>query len=242
MGELLNLVGLSTGVVLYAMLLAMVVRAGARAGAAARFDPLLLATASSGWSGTSARCPPTSCRRWASTGPFRSSSPSDSARSVSCRRSSCTRCCAASATACAARAGAIDCVGRLQRQRAPRPFFTCARHWPASPVPSPLGMRLLTYTFVALVVPLAAVTRGQPGARRALWAAALAIFAVSALHLSQFHQRRRVVAGRAPRPPRVAAARVRDPVSGLSVRARGSVSEARAGAAQRSSRSPSSRS
>ena len=49
-------------------------------------------------------------------------------------------------------------------------------------------MRLLTYAFVALVVPLAAVTRGQPGARRALWAAALAIFAVSALHLSQLHQ------------------------------------------------------
>ena len=49
-------------------------------------------------------------------------------------------------------------------------------------------MRLLTYTFIALVVPLAAVTRGQPGARRALWAAALAIFAVSALHLSQLHQ------------------------------------------------------
>ena len=49
-------------------------------------------------------------------------------------------------------------------------------------------MQLLTYTFVALVVPLAAVTRGQPGSRRALWAAALAIFAVSALHLSQLHK------------------------------------------------------
>src|SRR5882724_10771567 len=44
MSELLNLVGLSTGVVLYAMLLAMVVRAG-RAPGAPRFDPLLLATA-----------------------------------------------------------------------------------------------------------------------------------------------------------------------------------------------------
>jgi hypothetical protein len=55
-------------------------------------------------------------------------------------------------------------------------------------VPAALGMRLLTYTFIALVVPLAAVTRGQPGSRRALWAAALAIFAVSALHLSQLHQ------------------------------------------------------
>src|SRR5436309_15497099 len=43
MGELLNLVGLSTGVVLYAMLLAMVLRA---LGAAtdARFDPLLVVT------------------------------------------------------------------------------------------------------------------------------------------------------------------------------------------------------
>jgi two-component system LytT family sensor kinase len=49
-------------------------------------------------------------------------------------------------------------------------------------------MRLLTYTFVALIVPLAAVTRRQPGSRRALWAAALATFAVSALHLSQLHR------------------------------------------------------
>jgi two-component sensor histidine kinase len=56
------------------------------------------------------------------------------------------------------------------------------------PMPSVLGMRLLTYAFIGLVVPLGAVTRGQPGARRALWAAALSIFAVSALHLSQLHQ------------------------------------------------------
>ena len=49
-------------------------------------------------------------------------------------------------------------------------------------------MRLLTYTFVALVVPLIAVTRGRAGAGRALWAAALATFAVSALHLSQLHR------------------------------------------------------
>ena len=58
----------------------------------------------------------------------------------------------------------------------------------AAAVPSSLGMRLLTYTFVALVVPLVAVTRGRPGAGRALWAAALATFAVSALHLSQLHR------------------------------------------------------
>ena len=44
MGELLNLVGLSTGVVLYTMLLAMVVRAGRASSAQSRFDSLLLAT------------------------------------------------------------------------------------------------------------------------------------------------------------------------------------------------------
>ncbi len=36
-----------------------------------------------------------------------------------------------------------------------------------------------------MLVPVAAVTRGQPGARRAFWVAALSAFAVSALHLSQ---------------------------------------------------------
>src|ERR1700733_4841432 len=43
MGELLNLVGLSTGVVLYAMLLAMDVRGSRTPGVRARFDSLLLA-------------------------------------------------------------------------------------------------------------------------------------------------------------------------------------------------------
>ena len=48
-------------------------------------------------------------------------------------------------------------------------------------------MRLLTYVFVALVLPVAFVSRRQPGARRAVWIAALAAFAVSALHLAQLH-------------------------------------------------------
>ena len=47
-------------------------------------------------------------------------------------------------------------------------------------------MRLLT-GYAALAVPLAP-RRSQAGSRRALWVAALSIFAVSALHLSQFHQ------------------------------------------------------
>ena len=54
-----------------------------------------------------------------------------------------------------------------------------------SVVPSISGLQLLTAGFGALIVPLAIVTRGQPGARRALWMSALAVFAVSALHLSQ---------------------------------------------------------
>ena len=45
MSELLNLIGLSTGVVLYAMLLAMVLRADRTPGVATRLDPLLVATA-----------------------------------------------------------------------------------------------------------------------------------------------------------------------------------------------------
>jgi hypothetical protein len=48
MGDLLNLVGLGTGVVLYAMLLAMVVRAGRGSRVHAPFDPLLLVTSALG--------------------------------------------------------------------------------------------------------------------------------------------------------------------------------------------------
>src|SRR5437870_6111234 len=45
MSELLNLVGLSTGVALYAMLLIMVIRAHNPPESRRRFDPVLLATA-----------------------------------------------------------------------------------------------------------------------------------------------------------------------------------------------------
>ena len=45
MSQLLNLLGLSTGVALYAMLLAMVVRASRASSSRHSFDPILLATA-----------------------------------------------------------------------------------------------------------------------------------------------------------------------------------------------------
>jgi two-component system, LytTR family, sensor kinase len=51
-------------------------------------------------------------------------------------------------------------------------------------VPAPLALRLLTFGFLVLIVPLATITRRQPGSRRALWIIALAVFAVSALHLA----------------------------------------------------------
>jgi two-component system LytT family sensor kinase len=54
-----------------------------------------------------------------------------------------------------------------------------------SEVPASPGLQILTIGFSALIIPLAIVTRRQPGARRALWMTALAVFAVSALHLGQ---------------------------------------------------------
>src|SRR4029453_755214 len=52
-------------------------------------------------------------------------------------------------------------------------------------VPVTSGLLLLTIGFSVLILPLAVLTRRQSGARRALWMTALAVFAVSALHLSQ---------------------------------------------------------
>ena len=96
LGELLNLVGLSTGVALYAMLLAMVIRARRRAGDAAAFDPLLASHV-----GSRSRLEPVRAgglcaaevghRRTISVRLRRSAS----APSACCRPSSSTRCCAA---------------------------------------------------------------------------------------------------------------------------------------------------
>jgi hypothetical protein len=52
----------------------------------------------------------------------------------------------------------------------------------AAPVPSRAALWLLTGGFSAMAIWLFAVTRRQPAARRGIWFAALAIFAVSALH------------------------------------------------------------
>ena len=188
MSELLNLIGLSTGVVLYAMLLAMVLRAGNATGTT-RVDPLLLATAVLGLLWNACALPAYELPKIGIEGPF-------------------TFLIAAGYSALGfLPAVVVQSVLRDDRERASvasRPKRTivyaaytvsaiaAALHaraaWVGDPLPSPFGMRLLTYAFIGLAVPLAAVTRRQPGARRALWAAALSIFAVSALHLSQLHQ------------------------------------------------------
>lgn len=185
-GELLNLVGLSTGVVLYAMLLAMVVRAGRAPGPTSGFDPLLLLTALLGLCWNLCALPAYELPKMGIEGPFPYLAavgfgalgflPAVVVHSVLRDEREAVH---GVKRWLAAIAYAVSSAAALLHMYAA---------WTGAPVPAAPGMRLLTYTFVALVVPLAAVTRGRPGAGRALWAAALATFAVSALHLSQLHQ------------------------------------------------------
>ena len=187
MSELLNLVGLSTGVVLYAMLLVMVIRAGPRPGERPRYDPLLLATAVLGLLWNLCALPAYELPKVGIKGPFPfliavgfsalGFLPAVVVQSVLRGERDAVR--GGLKRIIAFTAYTVSTVAALLHVHAV---------WVGDPLPSPIGMRLLTYAFIALVVPLAAVTRGQPGSRRALWAAALSIFAVSALHLSQLHQ------------------------------------------------------
>ena len=186
MSELLNLVGLSTGVALYAMLLTMVVRATRAPSARETFDPVLLATALLGLVWNLCALPTYELPKVGIVGPFPwlvaigfsalGFLPAAVVHSI-LRGSSGLR--GVVKRSLVATAYAVSAVALVLQFRAAGAGLT---------VPSALAMQLLTYTFIALVLPLAAVTRGQPGARRALWIAALAIFAVSALHLSEFHQ------------------------------------------------------
>src|SRR6202140_5384102 len=187
MGELLNLVGLSTGVVLYAMLLAMVLRGSRTPGVQSRFDSLLLATAILGLVWNLCALPAYELPKVGIHGPFPALValgfsalgflPAVVVHSVlrgerKTIQGPARRAVVAAAYVVSLLAGVLHAQAALT----------------GAPVPSGLAMRLLTYTFVALVVPLAALTRRQPGSRRAVWAAALAAFAVSALHLSQLLQ------------------------------------------------------
>jgi two-component system, LytTR family, sensor kinase len=185
LGELLNLVGLSTGVALYAMLLAMVLRARGRVGAAAAFDPLLLLTSALGllWNlcalagyvlpkfSVTEPLPLITAIGFGALGLLPAVVVHSVLRGGNSRGGWTKQAIGAIAYSVSAVAATMHLAAAIR----------------GAVVPSAEGMRLLTYTFVALVLPLAAVTRGQPGSRRALWVTALAVFAVSALHLSQLH-------------------------------------------------------
>jgi two-component system LytT family sensor kinase len=185
LGELLNLVGLSTGVALYAMLLAMVIRARRRAGDSGGFDPLVLLTAVLGSLWNLCSLPGYVLPKFGIPGPFPVISaigfgalgllPAAVVHSVLRGNDGIAGGVRRGVALLAYAVGAIAAMLQL------------AAGLRGGVVPSAQAMRLLTYVFVALVAPLAAVTRGQPGARRALWVTALAVFAVSAMHLSQLH-------------------------------------------------------
>jgi hypothetical protein len=187
MSELLNLIGLSTGVVLYAMLLAMVLRRDHAARIVNSIDPLLLATSLLGLLWNLCALPAYELPK---IGVHRSFAvvtavgvsalgflPAVVVHSV--LRGEANRPADGLKRLVASVAYAISGVAAILHAHAV---------WSGTAVPSPTAMRLLTYAYVVLALPVAAVTRGQPGARRALWVAALSIFAVSALHLSQTHQ------------------------------------------------------
>ena len=186
-GELLNLVGLSTGLVLYAMLLAMVVRARRTPGLRSGFDSLLLLTSVLGLTWNLCALPAYELPKMGFEGPFPYLAsvgfaalgflPAVVVHSVLRDRRHVVR--GTAKRVLAVLAYTVSAIAAILHVLA---AVTSAV------VPSAIGMRLLTYTFIALVVPLSAVTRGRPGAGRALWAAALATFAVSALHLSQLHR------------------------------------------------------
>jgi hypothetical protein len=185
MSELLNLIGLSTGVVLYLMLLAMVLRDGRTP--PARFDPLLLTTALLGLVWNLCALPAYELPKLGIPGPF---------PLLTVFGFSALGFLPAVVVQSVLRGEGADAMDRYKRSVAIVAYAVSATAatlhvraaWSGDPLPSSIAMRILTYTFIGLVVPLALVTRGQPGARRALWAAALSIFAVSALHLSQFHE------------------------------------------------------
>lgn len=187
MGDLLNLIGLSMGIALYAMLLVMVVRTGRTRPDGASVDPLLLSTAILGLTWNLCALPVYELLKIGMSGPFRLFTalgfsalgllPAVAVHSVLRRDRGHLRDRLSSTLVVSAYGlGAVAAVLHFRAMAL------------GDALPSPTGMRLLTYAYLVLVLPLAFLTRGQQGSRRALWVAALSIFAVSSLHLSQFHQ------------------------------------------------------
>ena len=221
MSELLNLVGLSAGVVLYAMLLAMVVRAGRRPAVPSRFDPLLLVTAVLGLGLESVRAaglraPEGWHRGTVSLSPDarlqRARLPPGGGRALGPSRR--------------ARRGAqrVEAVDRGRGVCGQRDCRLAASLVGVGRLAGPFGYR---HASADLHVRRARRAARRPDARTAgrapcaLGGGARDLCGVRASP-EPASSGRRVVAGRARRSSRVAAARLRHPVSGLSIRPGGS--------------------
>jgi signal transduction histidine kinase len=185
--ELLNVVGLTIGIVLYAMLLAMVFRRDGPSQRMRPLDPLLVATAVLGlvWNGCA--LPVYELPKIGFSGNLAGFTlvgfsalgflPAVVVQSV--LRGEHDRVDGSAKRVVAGLAYGISAAAALLHLRALLIGLD---------VPSPTAMRLLTYAYILLAVPVATVSRAQPRARRALWVGALSIFAVTALHLSQSHR------------------------------------------------------
>ena len=179
--DVLNLVGFVTGTALYAMLFALVLRAGARVGGRpGRVDGLLLATALLGivWN----------LGELAAYGLPRLGLAADSVglTALSFPALGLLAAVVVHSVARELRYGRliIALAYTLAMVAAALHVRTMATGDPAT---STLAFQLLTVSFSLLIVPLALITRSQANGRRALWMLALVLFAVSATHLGSFH-------------------------------------------------------
>src|SRR5438093_11585371 len=161
MSELLNLVGLSTGIVLYAMLLAMVIRAGRTPGGPGRVDLLLIATAVLGLLWNLCALPAYQLPKLGIEGPFTfliaagfsalGFLPAVVVQSV--LRGEADRVAGKPKRAGAILAYSVSGIAPAHHVLAP---------WHGAPVPPSIALRLRPYALALLVPPLAAVACGQP--------------------------------------------------------------------------------
>jgi two-component system LytT family sensor kinase len=179
--DVLNLVGFATGTALYAMLLVLVVRGGARQGDdPARRDRLPLATALLGLIWNLGELAAYALPRFGLV-----------ADGVSLSALSFPALGLLAAVVVHSVARGLG-HGRLITALAyglaiAAAVLHAATILSGDPRWSTLAFQLLTVSFGLLIVPLAAITRSQANARRALWVLALVLFAVSATHLGSFH-------------------------------------------------------
>lgn len=180
--ELLHLVGFLTGAMLYGMLVAMVTRPPARPDAFALSTGLLgliwnlgeLAAHGARGAGLVSAAAWINASSFSALGLLASvvvHSVAQDARRTDAPRSRMGLGIAVIVYSCAALAGVMHLAAAATGR----------------PIPSPEGLTFLTVGLALVIPPLVGLTRQQANSSRAIWMAALAIVAVSALHLGRFH-------------------------------------------------------